>query len=224
MATYERGSEQVGFFRESSAQLKNLLAILVGLGLAFQVGHFAEHAVQFAVWVSGKYEWVISHFCGRDTPFMSPPVTEMVGLVGAYLFPESDLARQMMVGMECLHLFGNSIFLVTIAGVFYFIPSKWVRYAFYIEGAHLCEHISLTLSAYYLGTPIGVSTLFGRATALLGKEAAVGWRVSWHFFMNLLPIPFVGFAMMQPWSALKNARASLLHGVSGKHRPHLNGQ
>jgi hypothetical protein len=131
---------------------------------------------------------------------MSPPVTEMVRPMGAFLFPEAVVARQMMLGMEILHLVGNSIFLATIAGVFYFVPSKWVRYAFYIEGGHLCEHLALTLSAYFLGKPIGLSTLFGQAPLWLGREGAVGWRVSWHFAMNLLPMPFVMTGMMQYWS------------------------
>ena len=107
--------------------------------------------------------------------------------MGEYLFPASDPSRQMTMGMEILHLIGNGIFLATIAGVFYFIPSRWVRYAFYIEGAHMCEHIALTLSAYYLGKPIGLSTMFGQAPIWWGKDAAVGYRVSFHFLMNSLP-------------------------------------
>jgi hypothetical protein len=178
-------------------QLKIFSIIVVGLGLAFQVGHFAEHAVQFAVWLLGTSQWVASNFCGRGVPYMSEPVTRAVSAAGAYLFPSADVARQMMMGMETLHLVGNSVFLATIAGVFYFIPTKLVRYAFYIETAHLCEHVALTLSAYYVGTPIGVSTLFGQAPALWGTELAVGWRVSWHFAMNLLPMPLVMIAIMR---------------------------
>jgi len=178
-------------------QLKVFAAMIVGLGLAFQVGHFVEHAVQFAVWVFGTSQWVVSNFCGRNVPYISGPVMTAVSAAGAYLFPTADVARQMMMGTEILHLVGNAIFLTTIAGVGYFIPAKLVRYAFYIEAAHLCEHVSLTLSAYYLGTPIGVSTLFGQAPGLWGRELAVGWRVSWHFAMNLLPMPFVMLAIMR---------------------------
>jgi hypothetical protein len=29
----------------------------------------------------------------------------------------------------------------------------------------------------------------------------VGWRVTFHFVMNLLPMPFVMIALMQQWSA-----------------------
>jgi len=114
----------------------------------------------------------------------------------------------MMMGMEILHLIGNSIFLASIAGVFYFIPTRLVRYAFYIEGAHLCEHISLTLSAYYLGKPVGLSTLFGQASLWWGNELAVGWRVSFHFIMNLLPMPFVMIALMERWFAGSSGEGS----------------
>ena len=130
--------------------------------------------------------------------------------MGEYLFPASDPSRQMTMGMEILHLIGNGIFLATIAGVFYFIPSRWVRYAFYIEGAHMCEHIALTLSAYYLGKPIGLSTMFGQAPIWWGKDAAVGYRVSFHFVMNLFPMPLVAFAILQGWSGRIDGRSETL--------------
>ncbi len=194
--------------KEETGHSSNLLVVAVGLGLAFQVGHFFEHAVQFAIWVSGNYRWVSFSFCGRDVPYMSPPATEMVRLLGTYLFPEAPLARQMTVGMEVLHLIGNAIFLATIAGTLCLFPARLVRYAFYIEGAHMCEHILLTFSACFLGQPIGLSTMFGHATSLLGIEAAVGWRVTFHFVMNLLPMPFIMVAMMRQWSEVK---VTLMH-------------
>jgi hypothetical protein len=187
--------------KETAVQPASFLVVLLGLGLAFQVGHFFEHAVQFAVWVSGNYQWVSANFCGRGVPYMSPPATEMVRFLGARLLAGDPPARQMMVGMEILHLIGNAIFLATIAGVFCLFPVRLVRYALYIEGAHMCEHVSLTMSAYLLGKPIGLSTLFGHAQSLWGIEAAVGWRVTFHFVMNLLPMPFVMVALMQQWSA-----------------------
>ena len=177
--------------------LINVLAMCVGLGLAFQVGHFIEHAVQFGVWIGGQFQWVVGAFCGRDTPYMSPPLTAMVRFMGSILAPNANDARQMMLGMEVLHLIGNSIFLVTIAGVNYLMPSKWARWAFYIEGGHLCEHLALTLTAIYVGKPIGISTLFGQSAYYFGKNGAVGYRVAWHFAMNLLPMPFVMIGMMQ---------------------------
>src|SRR5688572_24900825 len=116
MATHIREVPLV-FFNRNVLQYNNILAVMVVFGLIFQIGHFIEHVVQFIVWFSGKYQWVVSNFCGRDTPFMSAPATEMVRLMGEYLFPEADVARQMMMGIEILHLIGNSIFLATIVGV-----------------------------------------------------------------------------------------------------------
>lgn len=181
-----------------------MIVVVAGLGIIFQVGHFAEHALQFLVWLTGNFQWVVSAFCGRDTPFMSGGVMSVVSAAGAFLFPNADLARQMMMGVEILHLIGNTIFLVSIGCLYFVVKSKWVRYAFYIEGFHLLEHLLLTVTALYLGKPLGLSTLFGYAPMVWGgKEGAVGYRVSWHFVMNLAPLPFVMFALMHEWSRLK---------------------
>ena len=173
--------------------LATVLAAVAGLGMAFQVGHFAEHAFQFGVWILGD----LSNICGRDTPWMSPWVTEMVRWVGVMLFPTSDAPRQMMMGMEVLHLIGNSIFLTSLGCLYYCVRSKWIRWAFCIEGFHLYEHVMLTLSAYFLGKPFGMSTLFGGAGIIGSREFAVGYRVSWHFAMNLLPMPFAMIGLME---------------------------
>ena len=172
------------------------VATVASLGLIFQVGHFFEHAAQFTIWLLGD----LSNICGRDTPWMSPWVTEMVRYVGLTLFPQASAPRQMMVGMELLHLAGNSIFLVGIGCMYHRWRSKWVRWAFTIEGLHLCEHIMLTFTAIYVGKPIGVSTLFGYAPEF-GREFAVGYRVTWHFVLNLLPMPFCMVALMERWRA-----------------------
>src|SRR5580704_5003186 len=100
-----------------------VLATIAGAGLAFQVGHFAEHAMQFGVWVLGD----LSHMCGRDTPWMSPWVTGLVRLAGLFMIPQADEARRMMLGMEVLHLVGNTIFLVSLVCLYHCLPSKWVR-------------------------------------------------------------------------------------------------
>lgn len=170
------------------------VASVATLGLIFQVGHFFEHAAQFTIWVLGD----LSNICGRDTPWMSPWVTEIVRNAGVYLVPTAAAPRRMMVGMEVLHLIGNSIFLVAIGCMYHAVRSKWVRWAFIIEGLHLCEHIMLTVTAIYVGKPLGVSTLFGYAPEF-GREAAVGYRVTWHFVLNLLPMPLCMIALLDKW-------------------------
>ena len=169
------------------------------LGLLFQIGHFAEHAFQFGVWVLGD----LSNICGRNTPWMSPWATALVEQIGLRLFPTADTPRRMMLGMEVLHLIGNSIFLTSLACLYYCVPSKWVRWAIYIETFHLYEHISLTATAYFLGKPVGMSTLFGGVSAIGDREFAVGCRVTWHFIMNLLPMPFAMVGLMQYWREKK---------------------
>jgi hypothetical protein len=173
--------------------LGTLIAAVAGAGLAFQVGHFLEHAMQFAVWILGD----LSNICGRDTPWMSPPVTEAVRWAGMGMFPTADASRQMMMGMEILHLIGNSIFLISLVCLYYCVRSKWIRWALYIEGFHLYEHLMLTLTAYFVGKPIGLSTLFGGSSVIGSREFAVGYRVTWHFAMNLLPMPFAMIGLMQ---------------------------
>ncbi|MGX0966075.1 hypothetical protein AB7M63_006524 [Bradyrhizobium japonicum] len=173
--------------------LATVLAACAGIGLAFQVGHLAEHAVQFAVWILGDY----SNVCGRDTPWMSSWVTEMVRQSGAIMFPAVDARRQMMMGMEVLHLIGNSIFLVSLGCLYYCVRSKWVRWALYIECFHLYEHLMLTSTAYFVGKPLGLSTLFGGSDIIGSREFAVGYRVIWHFAMNLLPMPFAMIGLIE---------------------------
>jgi hypothetical protein len=169
-----------------------MVATAAGLGLIFQIGHFAEHAFQFAVWVLGD----LSNICGRNTPWMSPWANDLVQQIGA-VFTSADAQRRMMLGMEVLHLIGNSIFLVGLASLYYCVRSKWVRWALNIETFHLYEHISLTATAYFLGKPIGMSTLFGAVNVIGEREFAVGCRVTWHFVMNLLPMPFAMVGLME---------------------------
>jgi hypothetical protein len=173
------------------------LGAVAALGLLFQIGHFAEHAFQFAVWVLGD----LSNICGRDTPWMSPWANELVRQIGLLLLPAEDAARRMMLGMEVLHLTGNSIFLGSLACLYYCLRSKWVRWALLIEAFHLYEHIMLTATAYFVGKPIGMSTLFGGVNVSGSREFAVGWRVTWHFAMNLLPMPFAMTGLMAHWRA-----------------------
>lgn len=190
----------------ASAQFNMSLAIGVAtvFALLFQIGHFAEHAFQFIVWMLGD----LSSICGRDTPWMSTWATALVEQIGARLFPGADDGRRMMMGMEILHLFGNSIFLCGLAGLYHFVRSKWVRWSIYIETFHLYEHIMLATSAYFIGKPIGMSTLFGGSSSVFDRELAVGFRVTWHFAMNFLPMPFAMMGLMEAWRQMKSAASA----------------
>lgn len=188
----ERGVEDP-LRRRRLMLIANVAFVVALLGMLFQVGHFAEHVFQFIVWVLGD----LSNICGRDTPWMSSWVSAMVSQLGTSFVPMADARRQMMIGMETLHLIGNFIFLVGLVALHYCARSRWSRWAVYIETFHLYEHVMLTVSAYFIGKPIGMSTLFGGANSLLDKDLAVGVRVSWHFLMNLLPLPFAMMAVVE---------------------------
>lgn len=177
------------------------VATVAVLGMVFQIGHFAEHAFQFFIWVFGYFTGFFANICGPDRPWMSSYLMPAVEYMGVLVAPEGTPARQMMLGMETLHLIGNAIFLTGIGATWILMPrSALVKWAFIIEGLHLCEHLILTVSAFVVGVPLGVSTLFGEAGSIFTtKEMVVGYRVTWHFVLNLLPMPLVTAAMIERW-------------------------
>ncbi len=162
---------------EQGRRIGYVLLITVALGITFQIGHFVEHAVQFGMWL----------FSNKSVAWMSPWAMWLVHQIGHITVPQATHARQMAVGMELLHLIGNSIFLATLGGMYTISPRRCIRWALYVEGFHLCEHIMLTLSILLLGKAMGLSTLFGYSSMLWGPEGAVGYRVFWHFALNLVP-------------------------------------
>jgi hypothetical protein len=184
--------------KPSPFNLMMVLWTVAVLGLLFQVGHFFEHAFQFVVWCLGD----LSQICGRNTPWISAWAADLVRQIGLMLAPGAEAARVSMLGLEVLHLIGNSIFLGTLGVLWYLTRNKWVRWGFYIEAFHLYEHVMLTSTAFFIGKPIGLSTLFG-AVGLGSREFAVGTRVSWHFVMNLLPMPFAMMGLMEYWEQRK---------------------
>jgi hypothetical protein len=190
--------------------LANVLGTAAAFGLLFQVGHFFEHAFQFIVWCLGDY----SQICGRDRPWISNWAYDFTEWIGRVVAPAAETPRRSMLGLEVLHLIGNGIFLATLACLYYVVPSKWVRWGFYIEAFHLYEHVMLTATAFFIGKPIGLSTMFGGA-ALGGTEFAVGTRVTWHFIMNLLPMPFAMMGLMEYRHTREATGASAYEGGRG---------
>lgn len=155
---------------------KRILWAVVILGTIFQIGHFFEHTIQAAVWVTGS---------GQE-PWMSPLA----------MWLTMHLGPNMKVGMEVLHLLGNLIFLATIGAYWLLFPLPLVGWAFLVELFHLYEHLMLTVSVIALGRPVGLSTLFG-AVCWLTPEHAVGYRVLWHFGMNLIPSALLMIGLLE---------------------------
>lgn len=168
---------------EGTSTGRLVLITVVSFGIAFQIGHFIEHLLQAAHWLlrDRSYAW------------MSSLAMSLV----MWLNPV------MKVGMEELHLLGNLIFLLTLIGVYILIPNKYLKWAVWVETFHLWEHLSLTLSVISIGRPIGMSTLWGYVGHLPLNEA-VGYRVMWHFVMNLIPSALMARGMYQQYQYKKH--------------------
>jgi hypothetical protein len=190
--------------------LGHVVAMVALLGLLFQIGHFAEHAFQFVVWLLGD----LSNICGRDKPWMSAAALWLSEALSSVFAPSATGLRRTMLGMEILHLIGNSIFLVSLLACYYVMPHRLVRWACWVEAFHLYEHVMLTTSVIFVGKPIGMSTLFGAAFAF-DRETAVGIRVTWHFILNLLPMPLVMLALMKRDMELKGPLSIRLASPTG---------
>jgi hypothetical protein len=155
--------------------LVTVLFLGTTLALIFQGAHFFEHFVQVLVWIVGD----------RSRAYMTPWGEWCMNWLGRVVAPGQEASRQAILGFEMLHLIGNAIFLAGIFGLFALIKkSKALVWAAVIQGFHLYEHVSLTISAIAIGKSIGFSTFFGLS---VDKLTLVGYRVWWHFIFNLIP-------------------------------------
>jgi hypothetical protein len=104
--------------------------------------------------------------------------------------------------MELLHLLGNSIFFIGLAAMYLALRNRGVdrrqmratRFVFWLQLVHVIEHVSLTSTYLLLGTPIGMSTLFGYSFHLEGAWAS-SIRIWWHFVMVLVTTGAAVFAL-----------------------------
>lgn len=142
--------------------------LVAAAGIGFQVGHFVEHLAQLGYWAAHPSEapWLTPWAAaGRDVlTFGGPPTT----------------------GVEVLHLLGNLIFLVGVVGLWMYARgrvggSRPLRAALWLQGFHVGEHVLLTSTWLVTGSALGTSTLFGA----LDGAALSGYRVWWHFIVNL---------------------------------------
>lgn len=139
--------------------------------LVFQVVHFVEHVAQLGYWISHPTE----------APWLTP-----WAITGRnWLIVDGTPAS----GNELLHLVGNLIFLVGLVALVVLagrgargekIP--FLRAAFWVQTAHVFEHLLLTGTYLAFGTAAGATTLFGAAQGPFGA----GLRVWTHFLLNLV--------------------------------------
>jgi hypothetical protein len=159
---------------------KYIAYIFVAAGALFQIFHTVEHIIQM-------YRWGISPY---SPPYMSPVAKTAAKQLESSFANTFNITGIPNIGMELLHLVGNSIFLTGGIVLFYSPIFKKIKsYALYpvlFEGLHLAEHISLTFFAASKKSAWGSSTLFN----LLSGPQLTTHRIVWHFIMNVLALAF----------------------------------
>ena len=180
--------------KKHSCYIKLILLVIVG-AFVFQFWHFVEHFAQVGMWILGF----------QHAPYMTPIGMWAMDWVGVTFFPNASFANQKYFGFEMLHLLGNAIFMVGIICLSLFVRTKKVIWALAVQGFHVYEHISLTLSAIFIGKSIGISTFFGMA---VDPWMMVCYRVWWHFIFNLVPSVLVVLVLMELYKAFKKKKGT----------------
>ncbi|MEV0887790.1 DUF6008 family protein [Streptomyces microflavus] len=192
----------VGNRRAVKPWLYKVAVGLVGLGVIGQIGHFQEHVTQVGYWVANPY----------SPAWMTPWADSFARGMG-----QID-ATKPGLGMEILHLTGNSIFLAGLVGIVQITyrvtgqlkAREWAKMGVWMQGIHGIEHIVLTASlALGASRAIGLSTWFGAVD--LGP-ALVTYRVWWHFVANLIGTAILGFAIYHLWKERRAVKDS--YGLS----------
>jgi hypothetical protein len=142
---------------------------------ALHAVHLAEHVAQLAYWFAHP----------SDAPWMTPwaIATRDLLVVGG----------RIVTGVELLHLIGNALFFGALVALTWLARAHMIpvgRYphlskALSAQGVLVAEHALLTLTVFVIGTPLGVSTLFGFATG--------GWGSSYGIWFDFVLIAISTF-------------------------------
>lgn len=154
-----------------------VLAAAVVAGLAFQVVHFVEHGFQAGYWMRNLNEppWI--------TPWAGTAADGLQWTCGWAVTGRPSL------GVELLHLTGNTIFLAALVGMAIltireagdFRHSRVLQGALALQTLHVLEHMALTASVLIAGKALGLSTGFGE----LSGATLFAYRIWFHFLVNL---------------------------------------
>jgi hypothetical protein len=167
-------------------RLAAVTAVVAGFGL--QTFHTFEHLVQVRFWSDNPW----------SAPFMSPLAKKAASGLESIATSVFSLPTRPTLGMELLHLVGNTLFLLGIFALLVGKPFSSRRqpalFAFIFEGLHLLEHMVLT-SFVIAGRPAwGSSTLFN---ALSGAQLSTH-RIWWHLVMNVAALALFTYALVRP--------------------------
>jgi Family of unknown function (DUF6008) len=182
-------------------------AVIV-VGVIGQIGHLQEHVAQVGYWLGHP----------NSPAWMTPWAT---GLANGYGVVDTSKPT---LGMEILHLVGNTVFLAGLAAVMVITrharetqSRRWGRIGVWMQGIHGLEHLSLTLSVW-LGADraIGMSTWFGLVQPGIGLTT---YRIWWHFLANVIGSCIFATALYHLWRERPVVAASYGLGPAGSPAP-----
>ena len=160
-----------------------LIAVIGGVGL--QTFHSIEHVIQ-------------GYFWARDPlapGYMSPLAKKAATGLESIASSTFGISGRSTLGMELLHLVGNTLFFLGIValviGAGFKAKQTAAKYALAFEGIHLLEHIALTATTVAGFPAWGSSTLYGN---LSGSQLSTH-RIMWHLVMNLAALALTLYAI-----------------------------
>ena len=164
-------------------KLAALLAVIGGVGL--QTFHSFEHLIQ-------------GYFWARDPlapGYMSPIAKKAATGLESIASSTFGISGRSTLGMELLHLVGNTLFFLGIValviGVGFNAKRPAAKYALAFEGIHLLEHVALTITTVAGYPAWGSSTLYGN---LSGSQLSTH-RIMWHLVMNVAALALTLYAL-----------------------------
>lgn len=160
-----------------TARSARLLSSAATGGLVFQVVHVLEHFLQLGFWVVRP----------EDKPWISAWAKGSADGLAWFcsLLPSAD---QPSLGVEALHLTGNTIFLGALTSWLFALSQngksspKSLHWAYRVQTFHVVEHVLLVATLLVAGKASGLSTLFGLASG----TTLVALRVWFHFVINAI--------------------------------------
>lgn len=168
--------------------------------LSFQMFHLLEHSFQVYFWAKEP----------NDT-WLSTVALQTAHGLNQYcsLIMPTGTDRQFKVGLEVLHLLGNTIFLCGIIALGMVMRrgsaseefghtsyGTSIRKAQFWETIHVVEHVVLTFTIVLTGRARGLSSLGG----FVDGAPVLAWRVWFHFILHCISTVYLVRSMWQYWN------------------------
>lgn len=171
-------------FTGRRSKVAALVAVVGGVGL--QTFHSFEHVIQGFFWFRDPLA------PGYMSPLAKKAATGLESIAAHTL----GVSGRSTLGMELLHLVGNTLFFLGIValvlGTQFASRRPAAVFALVFEGIHLIEHAALTATTIAGYPAWGSSTLYGN---LSGSQLSTH-RIWWHLVMNVAALALTIYALV----------------------------